>query len=270
MGLRTFLKHTLRTRLLGTHPYNTSFNYNWVNVRPLLATFRGLSRLCRSRVVDLGAGLSPYYDVLARDAAIYVAIDLPSALPNEESRPIARAAGTLEAIPLAAGSMDTVLCIQVLSQVCDPARALREIARILKPGGHAILAVPHVSPLHSEPHDLYRFTPDGLRRLLAQAGLTPGPLHVQGYLFASFALCFAMSLVLTPVRDGQPMRLCPWRQLVFAPWIFCVNHTARLLDWILPFNRVPVNFVMVAEKPGDADRTQVTNSAAESLRRREQ
>lgn len=242
-----------RRWLLGRHPYNTIFNYNWVNVRPMIRTFRDLEDIFQGRVADLGAGASPYYDLIAPTARSYIAVDYFSALPRQEVRDIKRVGGVMEHIPLATGLIDTVFCSQALYQVRCPMDALYEIARILRPGGYAVISVPHISPLHSEPYDLYRFTPGGLRWLVEAAGLRIHSMHIQGQLFASFALCFAMNLVLSPVAPGQSMRLLPRRQLLFAPLIALVNGIAWLLDAILPFNRTPVNFVLVAVKDKDKE-----------------
>jgi len=243
-----YLGHRFRGWLLGYHPYNTVFNYNWVNVRPMIRTFRNLKGLFRGRVADLGAGASPYYDLIASEAEVYIAVDYPSAFLQEEKRSIERVVGLMEQIPIANQSIDTVFCTQALYQVKDPTRALQEIARILRTGGYAIISVPHISPLHSEPYDLYRFTPDGLRWLAHDAGLQTQSVHIQGQLFASFALCLAMNLVLSHFATGQSMQLLQRRQLLLAPLIALINVTAWLLDSLLPFNRTPSNFILVAVK----------------------
>jgi hypothetical protein len=145
-------------------------------------------------------------------------------------------------------TVNTIFCAQVLSQVVHPERAIAEIARILRQSGSVILSVPSSSPIHCEPYDLYRFTPDGLRGMLQRAGLKVVEQYTQGDLFSSFALNFAMTLVLSPMKSGRPMFLQQNRQVLYAPLIAFVNLCAVFLDWILPFNRSPVNFIMVATK----------------------
>ena len=247
-GRLDWLERWLHLRLLGRHPYNTILNYNWVNVRPMVRTLRALAPLMHGRVVDVGAGRSPYYDVFSAGARSYIAVDYPASLPADEARPIARVAGVVEALPLRDGSADALLSTQVLYQTIDPSRGLREVCRVLRPGGHAILSAPHSSPVHSEPYDLYRFTPQGLRRLGEEAGLEVVRLETQGQLFSGFALALAMNLVLTPVSPGRPMEVRPRRQLLFAPLIGLVNALAYLLDRALPFNRSPVNLIVVLRK----------------------
>jgi SAM-dependent methyltransferase len=49
-------------------------------------------------------------------------------------------AGSAEALPFADASFDAVLCVNVLEAVPDQPRALREIRRVLRPGGRALVA----------------------------------------------------------------------------------------------------------------------------------
>ena len=71
---------------------------------------------------------------------------------------------------IATESYDTALCLELLEHVPDPSRALSEISRVLKRGGWLILSVPHLSRLHEEPNDFYRYTKYGLQFLLERAG----------------------------------------------------------------------------------------------------
>lgn len=235
--------------LLGRHPFNTIFNYNWVNVHPMIRTFRKLQPLFKGRIADLGAGSSPYYDIIAGQAELYVAMDYIDSFSQQEMRRIERVAGTIEAIPLADVSIDTVFCSQVLCQTHNPKKALIEIARILRPKGYAIISVPHISPLHSEPNDLYRFTPYGMSQLIESTELRIHNIYTQGQLFASFALSFAMNLILEPINCGHPMRIVSRRKLACAPLIAFCNTLAFILDAVLPFNRTPVNIIAIATKP---------------------
>lgn len=55
--------------------------------------------------------------------------------------------------------------MEVLEHVKNPFNAIKEIQRVLKPGGIIIGSTPFVFPIHDEPHDFYRYTKYGLRNL---------------------------------------------------------------------------------------------------------
>jgi 2-polyprenyl-3-methyl-5-hydroxy-6-metoxy-1,4-benzoquinol methylase len=60
---------------------------------------------------------------------------------------------------------DLILCMYVLEHVYDVAAAVEGLRRALRPGGRAVMAVPHIFPYHDEPIDFWRFTEYSLRKL---------------------------------------------------------------------------------------------------------
>lgn len=55
-------------------------------------------------------------------------------------------------IPVEDASMDAVLCTEVLEHIPNPIGAIREFARILKPGGQLLLTAPFCSITHFAPY----------------------------------------------------------------------------------------------------------------------
>jgi SAM-dependent methyltransferase len=89
------------------------------------------------RVLDLGAGTGKLTALLAQLGADVTAVEPDAAMLGElrRSLPSVRALrGPAEAIPLADGSVDAVLCAQSLHWF-DLSRAVPEIARVLTAGG---------------------------------------------------------------------------------------------------------------------------------------
>ena len=72
------------------------------------------------------------------------------------------------AIPVKSGSVDVVVCTEVLEHLQNPAACTAEIHRVLKVGGLGFFSVPFMYPVHADPYDYQRFTADGLRNLLSQ------------------------------------------------------------------------------------------------------
>lgn len=106
-----------------------------------------------SRVIDIGAGSAPYRAYFQHcehrahnfgkepgTAGNYAALDYGSDI--------------LE-IPAPDASFDVVLCTEVLEHVPDPIGAVREMSRLLRPGGLLLLSAPPGSQLHQVPYHFY-------------------------------------------------------------------------------------------------------------------
>jgi SAM-dependent methyltransferase len=70
-----------------------------------------------------------------------------------------------EALPFRSQIFQRVECDAVLEHVRDPVQVMRELQRVLAPGGYLHLVTPFCHPFHAYPHDYRRFTPDGLKEL---------------------------------------------------------------------------------------------------------
>ena len=72
--------------------------------------------------------------------------------------------GDIHALPFPDNSIDAIVCIAVLEHVEEPQKAVREIYRVLKPGGYCYLYAPflfYYHPMKGYYGDFYRFTRDG-------------------------------------------------------------------------------------------------------------
>ena len=108
------------------------------------------------RYLELGPGAASNLDILARrgTAEVFIADADVSALEicsaSGYGRGVLVDAGQL---PYKTASFDAVLAADVLEHVTNDKNALDEIARVLKPGGFAIVTVPAFASLWSE-HDV--------------------------------------------------------------------------------------------------------------------
>jgi SAM-dependent methyltransferase len=115
-------------------------------------------------VLDYGCADMKYRDLFAPGIA-YVGADIPG---NPDASVVISADGTL---PVPDASVDAVFSSQVLEHVADPALYLAECARILRPGGRLLLSTHGIMVYHRDPVDYWRWTGEGLRRIVGQAGL---------------------------------------------------------------------------------------------------
>lgn len=78
--------------------------------------------------------------------------------------------GDLLNLPFPAGAFDGVVLTEVLEHCTDPPAALREVFRVLRPGGLLLVTSPFVWPEHGvdgQYRDYWRFTRHGWELLLA-------------------------------------------------------------------------------------------------------
>lgn len=246
------MRQTLTNWILGVHPYNTCFAFNWHNVRHIRRFLEATVAQIEGsdlRLADVGGGRSPYYPFFASKISQYVVVDLAEALPYGETRPIKQLIGTAEDIPLGDGEVDIVLCNQVLEHVLDPVRSMHEMERILKPGGYFIGSVPHVSPIHLEPYDYRRYTALGIKQLLLQQGYCDIRVEGNGGVFRTAALMIAMDMLLSPRKPGALQQFNADMALLLSPLIALLNLSGLLADKLLgDRQRTPANLCWVARK----------------------
>jgi SAM-dependent methyltransferase len=134
-------------------------------------------------VLDVGAGDAPYRELFAH--TIYVTSDWAESPHKSASQ--ADVLASASALPIESSTVGLVLCTQVLEHVPEPVQVLRECLRVLESGGRMALTVPLVWQLHELPHDYYRFTPQGIEHLLAEAGFAEIEIRTRNDSFTTLA-----------------------------------------------------------------------------------
>jgi SAM-dependent methyltransferase len=162
------------------------------------------------------------------------------------ANPAAELEGTVEAIPVPEGSFELVLCSQVLEHAADPALAVRELRRVVAPGGRVLVSTHGVQVYHPDPDDYWRWTHAGLERLFREnaswSAVTVTPA-------SGTTACIGM-LVATFI--DLPAKRAHVRPLAM-PLIAAVNLAARAIDGSSRRLREPgpgsifANFHVVAE-----------------------
>lgn len=163
------------------------------------------------RVLDVGCGYMPYKPLLLAApsrATSYLGMDLAQNLYQPPDLP-----WDGETIPLADDAVESALATEVLEHCPDPAATLREVARVLKPGGFFFFTVPFLWPLHDIPYDHFRYTPFSLIRLLEANGFTDVKLEALGGWDASLAQMLGLWLRRRPMpsllREPLSLALAP-------------------------------------------------------------
>jgi SAM-dependent methyltransferase len=143
------------------------------------------------RVLDLGCGAGSLRTQLTGLNVIGVDVDPKELARNRE---LAGVCAESYALPFASRSFDFVICHHSLEHFRDPAGAIGEIRRVLRPGGRLFVSVPDG---HSFGDRLYRL-------LLCGGG------HFQRFSFDG---------IVGAIEQGTGMHLAGWRDL-FTSFIF--------------------------------------------------
>jgi SAM-dependent methyltransferase len=168
---------------------------------------RLLTRLLRSlepqrhwRVLEVGVGTGANLPVLASlGVKQVVASDWSmEALDHTAVAGVTRARADATRLPFALAAFDLVLAADVIEHLDDDRTALREFARVLRPGGHLVLTVPAFpslwGPQDIVAHHRRRYRRSPLLTLMREAGITISGAFYFNYLL--FGGIWAMRKVL--------------------------------------------------------------------------
>jgi SAM-dependent methyltransferase len=130
-------------------------------------------------VLEAGCGEGYGADLLAGTARRVLALDydVPTVTHVAHRYPrVAAARANLVALPVAAGSVDTVVSLQVIEHLWEQERFLAECRRVLRPGGRLLVSTPNrltFSPGRDTPLNPFHtreLSPDELGGLVTDAG----------------------------------------------------------------------------------------------------
>jgi SAM-dependent methyltransferase len=142
-----------------------------VHFQPLEWELEPLRMYFGGRALNAGCGNRDITETLRGFGATEVVnYDIASEIPGARL-------GPLEKMPFAAAEFDSILCNAVLEHVEAPEPVIREMVRVLRPGGYLVVAIPFLQPFHPCPGDFRRYTREGMRRLGIDSGLEVIAIH---------------------------------------------------------------------------------------------
>ncbi len=133
------------------------------------------------------------------------------------------AVADVQLLPFPSGLFTRVECDAVLEHVRDPEATIREIERVLEPGGFAHIVTPFCHPLHEYPTDYRRFNLPALK-------LMSGELEVVAAGWRTGPTATLLAVVLEYVKLLLPWRI--WRVAAHGV-VGWLTFPLRYLDLVL-------------------------------------
>lgn len=152
--------------------YTEQFNPDWMGIfvnpyyfsrKKLYKSIVEYSHYMSGKCMDFGCGTQPYRKLLHVDQYIGVEIET-----EHKVRGITYYDG--HHLPFEDGEFDSIISSEVFEHISNIEEIVLELNRVLKVGGIMLLTIPFAYPRHCWPFDYKRYTMQGIKHLLSNAG----------------------------------------------------------------------------------------------------
>lgn len=182
----------------------------------------------KGRVLDLGAGKAKYKEILRKNSTDYIACDV------KKSKNIDMICDVAD-LTFPPELFDTVISTQVFEHIDNPFLVVREIKKVLKPGGHTIITAPFMVPFHPDPKDNFRFSKEGLEEIFKSHGFEIVESEIYGGFFmVLYEMIHFSWFNLYKRKSGR--------------FIAVIEKIAKICDKIFPSKIIYANAFVVAKK----------------------
>lgn len=211
-------------------------------ITDLIAEFydANLKKYAKGRLLDLGCGKVPLYCAYRDYVTDNTCVDWGNSLHRNPH--LDYECDLTEDLPFKNSEYDTVILSDVLEHIPEPELLMREIARVLAPGGLLLLNVPFYYWIHEEPHDFHRYTEFALKRLAEIAGLEVIDLSPIGGVPEIITDIYSKNILGLSIIGRPLASISQWFTMLFVHTGFgrkVSRSTAR---------RFPLGYFLVAKK----------------------
>lgn len=158
----------------------------------------------KGHLLDIGCGKMPYKAYILNNSNVsnYIGLDIENALIYDNHvKPDFTWDGRV--MPFENLSFECAFATEVLEHCPEPEVVLKEVNRVLKPGGLFFFTVPFLWNLHETPHDEYRYTPFSLQRHLENSGFNDIEINATGGWHASMAQMLGLWVRRSPMSKTK-------------------------------------------------------------------
>ncbi len=190
-------------------------------------------------ILDAGSGGVDRYSKAFPKMKKIITLDI-----NEKNNPDIVA--SIDKIPLENEFVDSIICTQVIGDVVDFKKAIKEFKRVLKPEGIIMLSESFMNEIHGEPYDYWRFTKYGLERLFKEQNFEIVKLEQLGGFFSVIAQFKIRYLI-----DRFDLYESRILNLLFAPFLKIYGKFMLSLDKLdksKTNNKYAIGWLIIAKK----------------------
>lgn len=236
-------------------PNHRYFKISWSSIfyNPFFLTRRGLYKgilrnrhFLQGRMLDFGCGNKPYAALLPN--VEYIGLDFDTEVSRQNIQQTVDFFYDGKTFPFPENHFDSAFSSEVLEHVFNPDEILRELYRVLKPGGHLLLTCPFFWPEHEQPYDYARYSSFGLKHLMEKAGFEAVQYEKAGSYFESLLQGFILYLYFFIPHRPRVLEV-----LFFSVFITPFLVVGLLLAAILPArvkrSDLYLNNIIVVRKP---------------------
>lgn len=134
----------------------------------LFKNINELAPLLTGRVLDFGCGAKPYRSSFV-NCDEYIGCDIAMSGHSHENEDV-DCFYDGKTLPFQDESFDGIFSSEVFEHIFNLEEIIRELNRVLKPGGQMLITVPFVWNEHEQPYDFARYTSFGISDLLQRNG----------------------------------------------------------------------------------------------------
>jgi SAM-dependent methyltransferase len=169
----------------------------FINTRDTVKEF--VPKYIKGRTLDIGGGTSKYRSIITPCVSEYLVSDLykeDGVDFVEDARKLSHRDKTF----------DSILSFQILEHIDNTQAVVKEMYRVLKDGGTALVTTPFICAQHGHPSDFHRFTVEGLKWYFEQQGFKILEAGKQGSTFAVISELFHFSFLNPYKKHGRIKR----------------------------------------------------------------
>lgn len=228
-----------------TSDFNPSVSHPFYFIRKGLLQYVGkYAQELQGDLLDFGCGAKPYRD-LFHHVTSYTGVDFENEGHGHANEQI-DVFYDGKTLPFNNEVYDAVFCSEVFEHLFNLPEILKELNRVLKPGGKMLITCPFVWPEHEKPHDFARYTWYALQSEVEKAGFEVVTIDKSGDFFTTVLQLRALYFyyfILPKLSNRFLVKMVG--KIVFSLF----NSMGLLLRKLLPTNKdLYLNNVIIVKK----------------------